>query len=75
MDTTITLTTDSIGLASLLKLAGVADSGGRAKHLVQDGNVRLNGERETRRGAQVRPGDVVDLVADDGVVEARIRVS
>lgn len=59
MDTTIRLTTDSITLASLLKLAGVADSGGRAKHLVQGGQVRVNGREETRRGAKIRPGDVV----------------
>ena len=75
METAVTLDTDSIGLAALLKLAGVVDSGGRAKHLVQGGHVRLNGETETRRGARVRSGDVVDLVAEDGGVEVRVRVA
>jgi ribosome-associated protein len=75
VDVTVTLETPTIPLAALLKLAGVAESGGRAKHLVLEGCVRVNGETERRRGAQVRPGDVVDLVAEDGVVEARIRLA
>ena len=74
METSVALTTESIGLAGLLKLAGVAESGGRAKHLVQEGGVLLNGKEETRRGAQVRPGDVVEILDDEGAVAARITV-
>jgi ribosome-associated protein len=48
-----------IRLGQLLKLADVADSGGEAKELLADGRVAVNGEVETRRGRQVRPGDVV----------------
>ena len=72
MDTTIELTTDAIALGALLKLAGVADSGGQAKLLIQDGLVFLNGEQESRRGAKVRPGDVVEV---EGAPPARIRVT
>lgn len=72
MDTTIELTTETIPLAGLLKLAGVADSGGEAKHLVQAGLVRVNGQAETRRGAKIRPGDVVEVASDP---PARIRVA
>lgn len=72
METTVKLETPSIPLSALLKLAGLAETGGRAKHLVQDGLVRLNGETERRRGAQVRPGDVVELESDPPV---RVRVT
>jgi len=50
---------DSIRLGQLLKLAGIAGSGGEAKVLLEAGTVSVNGEREDRRGRQVRRGDVV----------------
>ncbi len=49
----------TIRLGQLLKLADVADSGGEAKQLLADGEVTVNGELETRRGRQIRPGDLV----------------
>lgn len=48
-----------IRLGQLLKLAGVAQDGGEAKALLEDGHVRVNGEVELRRGRQLHPGDVV----------------
>jgi len=51
---------ETIRLGQLLKLAGIADSGGDARELVQDGAVRVNGEVETRRGRQLHRGDVVE---------------
>lgn len=51
---------DTIRLGQLLKLAGLADSGGEAKELLAEGGVTVNGEREERRGRQLRRGDVVD---------------
>ena len=50
---------DTIRLGQLLKLAGLADSGGDAKELLAEGAVSVNGEREERRGRQLRSGDVV----------------
>lgn len=64
METTVELTTEHVPLAGLLKLAGAADSGGHAKQLVQAGLVCVNGHEETRRGAKIRPGDVVELDVD-----------
>ena len=49
----------TIRLGQLLKLAGVVESGGEARELIQDGAVRVNGEVETRRGRQLRAGDLV----------------
>ena len=53
-----------IRLGQLLKLAGVAQDGGEAKALLEDGQVQVNGEPEARRGRQLHPGDVV-LVAGE----------
>jgi ribosome-associated protein len=50
---------ETIRLGQLLKLAGVIDSGSGAKALLAAEVVTVNGERETRRGRQLRPGDVV----------------
>jgi len=52
---------ESIRLGQFLKLANLVESGSDAKPLVQDGRVRVNGEVETRRGRQLRLGDVVEL--------------
>ena len=49
----------SIRLGQLLKLVGVVDSGAEAKALLAEEGVVVNGEREDRRGRQIRPGDVV----------------
>ena len=63
---------EMIRLGELLKLAGVVGTGGEAKLLLASKEVRVNGERETRRGRQLQRGDVVELgglaarVADEG---------
>ncbi len=51
----------SIRLGQLLKLAGAVDDGAAAREAVTRGLVAVNGEVETRRGRQVRPGDVVTI--------------
>jgi ribosome-associated protein len=48
-----------IRLGQLLKLAGVVDSGSDVKALLAAEPVWVNGERETRRGRQLRSGDTV----------------
>ena len=52
---------ESIRLGQLLKLAGIAGTGGEAKALLADGAVTVNGEAEARRGRQLRTGDVVTV--------------
>jgi len=47
----------TIRLAQFLKWKGIADSGGEAKVLIQEGLVSVNDEVETRRGRQLRNGD------------------
>jgi ribosome-associated protein len=48
----------TIRLGQLLKLSGLAQSGGAGKALLLDG-VLVNGVAETRRGRQLRDGDIV----------------
>lgn len=50
---------ESIRLGQFLKLASLIDSGADAKAVIAEGMVEVNGEAETRRGRQLRPGDVV----------------
>lgn len=50
-----------IALGQALKAASVAGTGGEAKVLIQSGEVRVNGEIETRRGRKLREGDVVEV--------------
>ncbi len=52
---------ESIRLGQFLKLANLVESGADAKPVIQDGLVQVNGEVETRRGRQLRLGDVVTL--------------
>lgn len=49
-----------IRLDNLMKFAGMCNSGGRAKFLIQGGEVKLNGEVCTMRGKKIRPGDKVE---------------
>jgi ribosome-associated protein len=51
----------SITLGQALKAANTVGSGGEAKVLIQGGEVRVNGEVETRRGRKLEEGDVVEV--------------
>lgn len=56
-DLSITIKDEYIKLGQALKLAGLVSSGVDAKFLIQDGQVKVNGEVDTRRGKKLRPGD------------------
>lgn len=58
---TVTISTEFIKLDALLKYAGLVNSGGEAKTLIQEGDVLVNGEVCTMRGKKLRPGDTVIL--------------
>ena len=55
----ILIHTEFIKLDALLKYAGLCETGGEAKELVQNGAVKVNGEVCTMRGKKLRPGDIV----------------
>ncbi|MDR3394527.1 MAG: RNA-binding S4 domain-containing protein [Parasulfuritortus sp.] len=49
-----------VELCNLLKLAGIASSGGEGKALVAQGVVTVDGELERRKTAKIRAGQVVE---------------
>ena len=59
-----------IKLGQLLKKAGLVGSGADAKFLIEEGQVKYNGEVELRRGKKVYPGDVVELQGEQVKVVA-----
>ncbi len=56
----ITISEEYIRLDNLMKYSGLCNSGGRAKYLIQNGEVKLNGEVCTMRGKKIRSGDMVE---------------
>ena len=52
---------DFIELNNLLKVTGLCDSGGRAKTVVADGLVRVDGQVETRKRCKIRTGQMVEF--------------
>ncbi len=50
-----------IKLDSLLKLAGVASTGGHAKILILKGQIKVNGEVCLLRGKKIRKDDIVNF--------------
>lgn len=52
---------EALRLDQFLKLYGITDTGGQAKLLIQSGQVKVNGEPETRRRRKLSAGDVVEV--------------
>jgi ribosome-associated protein len=65
----VTIATDGIRLGQFLKLADMVDVGSDVKSLLAEGEVRVNGAREVRRGRQLVRGDVVTV----GDIDLRVR--
>ena len=58
-----------IELQNLLKVTGIIDTSGYAKTFLNENEVYVNGERETRRGRKIRRQDVVKVFKQEIVVE------
>jgi len=52
---------DYITLGQLLKALDIVPTGGQAKIVILNGEVKVNGTVERRRGRKLRPGDVVEI--------------
>ena len=55
------LNAEYIELVKLLKLLRIAETGGHAKIMVEEGEVYLNGVQEFRKRAKLRTGDIVEI--------------
>ena len=58
---TVAIITEFITMDKLLKFSGVADTGGQAFLMVEDGIVKRNGKLVTEKRKKVFPGDVVNI--------------
>lgn len=68
----VEISDDVIRLGQFLKLAGLVDSGAEARELVTGGEVRVNGEVDTRRGRQLQRGDTVTVDHPQGSQSATV---
>jgi ribosome-associated protein len=64
----VEIDTPYIKLDSLLKYAGVVDTGGVAKFLIEDGVVFVNGNKTTARGKKVTKGDIVTIYLNKKII-------
>ena len=55
---------EPVELYKILKFEGLVTTGGEAKLLIGDGQVRVNGEVETRRRRKMLNGDVIEFRGD-----------
>lgn len=62
---------ESVRLCDLLKLAGIAGSGGQGKHMVADGAVTVDGHAENRKTAKIRAGQTVECLGVRIIVQAQ----
>ncbi|HIZ79985.1 MAG TPA: RNA-binding S4 domain-containing protein [Candidatus Lachnoclostridium stercorigallinarum] len=67
---TIKLREEYIKLGQALKAAGLAESGVDAKHAIEEGLVKVNGQTEYQRGKKLRAGDVVEFGGETIQIEA-----
>lgn len=65
----IKLRDEFIKLGQALKAAGLVDSGVEAKEVIMDGNVKVNGEIDTRRGKKLHVGDIVSYNGEEIKIE------
>ena len=57
----VKIDTEFIKLDSLLKYAGIVETGGIGKEIILEERIKVNGEICTARGKKIRPGDKVQI--------------
>ena len=61
----VKINTEFIKLDQLLKFAGVTQTGGEGKLLINEGIVSVNGQTVKERGKKIRRGDIVEIKGID----------
>jgi ribosome-associated protein len=64
----IILTKQPVELFKILKFEGMANTGGEAKMLIADGQVKVNGAKEIRKRKQIVADDVIEFGGEKFVV-------
>ena len=62
--------TEFIKLQDAMKYANMVYSGGEAKQLILDGQVKVNGETCTMRGKKLHPGDTFSFMDSSFLITA-----
>jgi ribosome-associated protein len=57
----IEISEEPIELYKILKFKNMVDSGGEAKHVISEGQVKVNGKVETKKRKKIFSGDVVEF--------------
>jgi len=57
----VTLNHQPVELFKLIKFEGLANSGGEAKKIIEEGLVSVNGEIETRKRKKIVAGDIISI--------------
>lgn len=60
---------EALRLDHYLKSRGIAETGGQAKLMIQNGEVKLNGQVETRRRKKLVAGDVIKVNGKKFIIE------
>lgn len=61
---TIEISKQPVELFKILKFEGIADSGGQAKAMIDDGQVIVNGVVETRKRKKIVSGDTLECLGE-----------
>jgi len=69
MNIKFVLKTEYIKLDQLLKVLGVANTGGEAKVLIEAGKIGVNEEIERHRGRKIKPGDLVTILENSYLIQ------
>lgn len=64
----VIIKTEFIKLNQFLKWAGLCETGGEADIVIAEGNVKVNGDTELRRGKKLRDGDIVEVYGSEYAV-------
>jgi ribosome-associated protein len=65
----ISLNCEPVELYKILKFEGLASSGGEAKTVIADGQVKVNGEIETQKRKKILAGDVIEFAAEKFLIK------
>lgn len=60
----IKIKSDFIKLDQLLKFSGIVQTGGHAKFLIKNGDVKVNEEIVFQRGKKINKGDIIEVIGE-----------
>ena len=67
----VIITKEPVELYKILKFEGMVSSGGEAKSVIAEGQVRVNGKVETQKRKQIVSGDIIAFGAEQMVIQLK----